>query len=309
MGLLGKLVSNDDMAGYKKFENKQGWSNADIFEKLTGAATSLGEPKMGTIKIMGKDVEAVLYDSVSENVDIYIKADNKKIDIGSAPKPGATGAAMLGALSVAFGDGSDADTSKVNRGINELQGVMEDLLAGKEVTETKTAVRSASSGDSVKLYMEEKLELSLKDRYTLFTADHEPVYFIEGNVMDTAYKIMDAQENEIMVVKKKLIAVMPEYNVFEGKKEIASFKKKLKLTKTEIGGKVGGKELTIKGDMYAYNFDILLGDETIGTVDKEATFWANCYRIESFSKSNVNLIVAIAAIVEALKKADERSSD
>lgn len=308
MGLLGKLTSNDNMTGYKKFDNKQGWTNADLLEKLSGVTTSLGTPKMGTIKVMGKEVEAVVFDGVSENLDIYIKADDKKIDAGSSPKPGASGAAMLGALGGAFGDGSSADMSKVTRAIEELQGVMDNLLAGKEVTETKAAVR-AESGDSVKLYMEEKLELSLKDRYTLFTADHEPAYFIEGNVMDTAYKIMDAQENEIMVVKKKLIAVMPEYNVFEGKKEIASFKKKLKLTKTEIAGKANGKELTIKGDMLAYNFDILLGDETIGTVDKEATFWANCYRIESFSKSNVNLIVAIAAIVEALKKAEERSSD
>ncbi len=308
MGLLGKLTSNDNISGYKKFDNKQGWSNADLLEKLSGVTTSLGEPKMGTVKIMGKDVEAVVYDSVSENVDIYIKADSKKIDAGSAPKPGATGAAMMGALGAAFGGGVDEDTSKVNRAIDELQSVMDNLLAGKEVTESKPAAAPVP-GDSVKLYMEEKLEISLKDRYTLFTADHEPVFFIEGNVMDTAWKIMDSSENEIMVIKKKLIAVMPEYSVFEGKKEIASFKKKLKLTKTEIAGKVGGKELTIKGDMLAYSFDILLGDETIGTVDKEATFWANCYRIESFSKSNVNLIVAIAAIVEALKKAEERSDD
>lgn len=308
MGLLGKLTSNDNMSGYKKFDNKQGWTNADLLEKLCGVTTSLGTPKMGTIKVMGKEVEAVVYDSVSENVDIYIKADDKKIDAGSAPKPGATGAAMLGALGATFGSGSDTDTSKVTRAIEELQGVMDKLLAGQEVTETKAAAR-AESGNSVKLYMEEKLELSLKDRYTLFTADHEPAFFIEGNVLDTAYKIMDASENEIMVIKKKLIAVMPEYTVFEGKKEIASFKKKLKLTKTEIAGKVGGKELTIKGDMLAYNFDILLGDETIGTVDKEATFWANCYRIEAFEKSYVNIIVAIAAIVEALKKAEERSSD
>lgn len=307
MGLFGKLASNDAMTGYKKFDNKQGWSNADLLEKLSGVTTSLGEPKMGSVKIMGKEIEAVVYDSVSENSDVYVKADSKKIDIGSAPKPGATGAAMLGALGATFGGGTDEDTSRVNRAINELQGVVEELFSGKEVTETK-AVTRADSGDSVKLYMEEKLELSLKDRYTLFTADHEPAYFIEGNALDTAYKIMDAQENEIMVVKKKLIAVMPEYSVFEGRKEIANFKKKLKLTKTEIAGKVGRKELTIKGDMFAYNFDILLGDETIGTVEKEATFWANCYRIESFSKSNVNLIVAIAAVVEALKKADERSN-
>ena len=53
---------------------------------------------------------------------------------------------------------------------------------------------------------------------------------------------------------------------------------------------------------------ILLGGEAIGTVDKEATFWATCYRIEAFSKSNVNLVVAVAAVVEAIKKADERSN-
>ncbi len=308
MGLLGKLASNDNMSGYKKFDNKQGWTNADLLEKLSGVTTSLGAPKMGTVKTMGKDVEAVIFDAVSEISDIYLKADDKKIVAGSAPKAGAMGDAMKGALGAAFLGGSSEDMSKINRSIEELQNVMDSLLAGKEVTETK-AVARAESADSVKLYMEEKLELSLKDRYTLFTADQEPAFFIEGNVMDTAYKIMDANENEIMVIKKKLIAVMPEYSVFEGKKEIASFKKKLKLTKTEIAGKASGKELTIKGDMFAYNFDILLGDEVIGTVDKEATYWANCYRIESFSKSNVNIIVAIAAIVEALKKADERSSD
>ncbi len=310
MGLLGKLTSNDNLSGFKKFENKEGWTNADLLEKFSGITTSLGAPKLGTIKYLGKDVEAVVFESVSDTADVYIRAEDKKITAGSAPKPGAMGDMMKGALATVALGGSTADTSNINRAIEELQSVMDKLLVGEEVTESKASVTAAAaSANSVKLYMEEKLELSLKDKYTIFTAEHEPAFYIVGNVMDTAYKILDESENEVMVVKKKLISVMPEYNVFEGRKEIASFRKKLKLTKTEIAGKVGGKELTIKGDMLAYNFDILLGDETIGTVDQEVTFWGNCYRLESYSKSNVNLSVAIASFVEALKRAEERSDN
>ncbi len=305
MGLFGKLASNDNISGYKKFENKQGWTNADLLEKLSGVKVSFGEPKMGTIKIMGKDVEAVVYDALSEISYVYVKADEKKIDAGSAPKPGAMGGAMMNALgSVAFG-GSDADTNTINRAIDELQGVLEKLLAGETVTESATP--NINAADAIQLYMAEKLALSLKDKYSICDESQAPQFYVESNVMDTVYKIMDSNENEIMVIKKKLVAITPEFSVNEGKKEIGHFKKKLSLGRAEINGKIDGKEVQIKGDMFAHAFDITLGGQVIGNVDRAQTVWANCYRISIYDKSMVNAVVAIAVICEAIIRADEKN--
>jgi uncharacterized protein YxjI len=305
MALFGNLVNNTDMSGYKRLDNPQGWDNQALLARLYGVATSLGQPRIGTARIMGKDSEAVLYESAGETSLVYVRANGKKIDIGKAPKGGMTGANMLNRAIVLAGGGEDAEGVKLNRAVDELQGVLERLLAGQTVTATQAAA-VAASGSTVKLYMEEKLSFSVRDRYTIFTADQQPAFYVESNMADTAYKVMDAGGNEAMVVKKKLISVMPEYTVTAGKQEIGSFKKKLKLTRTEIVGTVGGAELTIKGDMYGGSFNILLGGAMIGSVDKERLTWASCYRIESYDPRNVYLIVAISVIVEALKKLDQK---
>ncbi len=309
MALFGKLTNNTDMSGYKRLDNPQGWDNQALLARLYNVATSLGKPRIGTARIMGRDSEAVLYESAGENNLVYVRADGRKIDIGKAPKGGMTGANMLNRALVLAGAGEDAEGAKLNRAVDELQGVVERLLAGQTVTATQAAA-VAASGSTVKLYMEEKLTFSVRDRYTIFTWDQRPAFYVESNMADTAYRIMDAGGNEAMVVKKKMISVMPEFTVYTAdKREIGSFKKKLKFARTEIAGTVGGAELTIKGDMYGGSFNILLGDGLIGSVDKERLTWANCYRIESYDPRNVYLIVAISVIVEALKKLDQKKDN
>ena len=268
MGILSKLVSNDDMSGYKKFDNKQGWNNAVLLEKLSGITTSLGKPEMGSIKIFGKEVEAIVYNETGEDSCVYIKADAKKIEIGSSPKPGTgVGSVMLDSAAILVGGGTNEEGSKLNRCIDEMQGVMERLLAGESVTESVPL--ASAPADAVKLYMAEKLTLSLKDKYSICNKEQEPMFYVQGNILETAYTIWDAQDNEVMVIKKKLVAVMPEYTVFEGKKEIARFKKKLTLSRPEINGTVGNRQISIKGDLFGHSFNVMSGDTMIGGIDKE----------------------------------------
>ncbi len=308
MALFDKLTNNTQMSGFKRLDNPQGWDNQALLAKLYGIATSLGKPRIGTARIMGRDSEAVLYEAAGENNLVYVRAEGKRIDIGKAPKGGMTGANMLNRAIVLAGGGEDAEGTRLNRAVDELQGVVERLLAGQTVTSTQAAA-VAASGNTVKLYMEEKLSFSVRDRYTIFTADQQPAFYVESNMADTAYKVTDAAGNEAMTVKKKLISVMPEYTVYAGRQEIGSFKKKLKLSRTEITGNVGGAELTIRGDMYGGSFNILLGDAMIGSVDKERLTWASCYRIEAYDPRNVYLTVAISVIVEALKKLDQKKDN
>ncbi|MBO4914634.1 MAG: hypothetical protein J5449_05445 [Oscillospiraceae bacterium] len=303
MGLFDKLTSNENVSGYKKYDNKNGWTTADLLEKLSGVQTSFGEPKMGKAKVLGKDFDAVIYSDASETSDIYVKTDGKKIEIGFSTKPGASKDVMKNALMAGALGVGNADQNAVNRYIDELGGVMEKLLAGQSVTET-AGTNALDSTDAYKLYMEENFKL-LSDKYSICTEDQEPVFYVSGDLMGMSYKIMDANENEIMVIKKKLVAITPEYTVSEGKKEIGHFKKKLTLGRPEINGNINGMEVKIKGDVLGNCFDILGNGKPIGNVDHAQLLWGNCYSIATFEKSMVNSVVAIAVICEAIAKAED----
>ncbi len=322
MGLIDKLLVGSDCSGHRVIPNELGWDNNMVLQQLSNVQTPFGSPKLSWIRAFGKEFQVVVYNQADEDNYLYVNATPDKLVISSAPKPGRLGGPKDHVdpedLGVDGKEGYDAAAKALAGGLqmmelsdevdvvaDVLQGLFHGMDASRLTVEPK---EQREPGTGACLYMEEEVELSLKDRYTIWTEDHEPVFFIEGNVLDTAYRILDADENEVMVIKKKLIALMPEYTVFEGGEKLGSFKKKLRFSKTEIVGQAGDSELTIMGDMLDHSFDILLDGTEIGGMKRELLSWASCYRIEAYNAKDVDLVVAIAAIVEAMIKADQRSS-
>ena len=123
------------------------------------------------------------------------------------------------------------------------------------------------------------------------------VFHVDGDITRLNFSIKKGG-NEVLKLKKKLVAIMPEYTILQDGREIAKIKKKLKLIKPELTGTVNGQELRIAGDLMGHDFDIQIGGSMIGHVDTARTIWSDCYRIRSFDRNQQDLVIALAIICD-----------
>lgn len=301
MVFLGNI--SDDTSGFKKHKNTAGLTNAILLEKLSGISVSFGTPKMGTM--MKK--EAVVYEHVSDTWDVYVLANDKNVQIGRVYSQGVN--AGLGALKEAgimalTGSlAQNSATSAADRAVDELDEIIKKLLNGEEVTESNVSI-STSSGNSIKLYMRQKV-FTIRDKYSICDLDETPVYYVKGNITGLGFSIQYADGSDIMTIKKKLVAITPEYTLFEGNENIGHIKKKIKLGRAEIQGEVKGQPIMIKGDMVGHSFNIFLNGKAVGNVDTARLTWGDCYSIEVLDESVKDLVVTIAVICDNTLKGND----
>lgn len=282
---------NDATSGYQKLKNTRGLTNEIILAELENVSLSFGTPVLDTV---GKK-EAVVVHNVGR-FDVYAIAGDKNIEIARVlGKDQSIGKNILKELAAASVTNAQAkDLAVADRAVDELADLIKQLLENGAMF-TRNANAYTQTG--MKFYMKQKI-LSIKDKYSICTEDETPVYWVEGNLIGLSFKVQTAAGDDIYTIKKKMVAIMPEYSVLEGKKEIGHIKKKMKLTRPEITGEVYGESLTIKGDMSGYHFSIMLNGMVVGNVDTERLTWGDCYSIEVLDERMTDLIVTIAVICD-----------
>ncbi|MCR5685062.1 MAG: hypothetical protein K6G81_06510, partial [Lachnospiraceae bacterium] len=243
--------------------------------------------------------QSVMYMGVSDMFNVFARIDGKNVICGKIPKDsvgGGTAALSMG-MDLFLGHKGEG-TSKADHAVDELADVLKKLEAGESVSTSERAatVASNSTGSEIKFFMKQKA-ISLKPKFDIFDEKETPVYHIEGDLPRLNFGI---QKNgtEVVKLKKKLVAVMPEYTIVIGGSEIGQIKKKLKLTAPELVGTINGKELKIDGDLFGFNFDIRVGGTLIGHIDTAQTIWQDCYRIVVYDESYQDIMVTLTIICD-----------
>ena len=300
MGFFG--LSDAGNMGFASVKNTQKFTDTDLFEKLSAVKVSFGTAQMGDIK----GTPAVMYKNATPEFDIFARVHKDNIIMGKIGANGVSSAAT--ALNMGlnmFLERSDEGSAAADRYVDELLSVVKKLEAGEEVTETSAAKTQATVGDGIALYMKQKM-LSIKPKFDIFDKDEKPVYHVEGDITRLNFSIQ-RDGKEVLKLKKKLVAIMPEYTILQENTEVAKIKKKLKLTKPELNGTVNGKELKIAGDIMGFDFDIKVGDDTIGHVDTDRSFWGDCYRIRIFDESQQDMVAALTIICDNVSDQEHSS--
>ena len=242
-----------------------------------------------------------MYKKVSEKFDVFVRVDGSNIIMGKIGTDGVSSAATAVNMMLdmfAFDGAKDAGTSTADRAVDELVEIIKKLEAGEPVKESNvTASVNTSTGDAIAYYMDQKL-LSINPKFDIYTEQHEPVYHVDGNITRLDFKVKNMNGVEVAEIKKKLIAVLPEYTLLQNGSEIGKLKKKLKLTSPELVGTLNGFEFKLQGDLMGFNFDVMLSGKCIGRIDTAQTIWADCYRIQVLDENYKDLMVAIAVICD-----------
>ena len=292
MGLFN--MSDSKGLGFAKIPNTQGFTNEVLLEKLSGITVSFGTPEMGSIN----GTQSVMYKKVSENFDVFVRVDGTNIIMGKIGTDGVSSmqTALSGGLDLFLGH-KDAGTSNADRAVTELSEIVKKLESGEAVTASSTVSSvNTSTGDAVEFFMKQKA-ISLKPKFDIFDKGEAPVYHVEGDLPRLNFSI---QKNgaEVLKMKKKLIAIMPEYSIIINSAEIGKLKKKIKLTNPELVGTINGKELKIVGDLMGFDFELQVGGVTIGHIDTAQTIWQDCYRIRILDESYQDIMIALAIICD-----------
>lgn len=294
MGLFD--MSKGDGVGFAKIPNKMGFTNEDLLEKLSAVKVTFGTPEMGTV---GK-YPAVLYKKVGEQFDVFVRIDGKNIIMGKIGTDGVSSlnTAMNAGLDMFLGH-KDEGTSEADHAVDELAELIGKMVKGETVTESRASASvKTSSGKALEFFMKQKV-LSIKPKFDIFNGDEENEYHVEGDLPRLNFSVQRDGE-EVCKLKKKLIAVMPEYSIHVNGKEVGKLKKKLKLLKPELVGKINGQDLKIGGDLLGCDFDIRVGDLTIGHIDTAQTVWQDCYRIRVWDEAYQDIMIALAIVCDSV---------
>ncbi|HBI52840.1 MAG TPA: hypothetical protein DDX72_08690 [Ruminococcaceae bacterium] len=292
MGLFN--LSDSKGFGFAKIPNTQGFTNEVLLEKLSEITVSFGTPEMGDIN----GTQSVMYRKVSDMFDVFVRVDGKNIIMGKIGANGVSSVttALSGGLDMFLGH-KDEGTSNADRAVTELSEIVKKLESGESVTASNTvAAVNTASGESVEFFMKQKA-ISIKPKFDIFDRNEAPVYHVEGDLPRLNFSI---QKNgtEVLKLKKKLIAVMPEYSLILNGSEIGKLKKKIKLTNPELAGTINGKELKIVGDLMGFDFELQVGGVTIGHIDTAQTIWQDCYRIKVLNEDYQDIMIALTIICD-----------
>ena len=144
------------------------------------------------------------------------------------------------------------------------------------------------------LYMKQKV-FAFKDRFYITDERGNNVYYVEGELLSLGKKlhIYDMQNNELALVKQKLLTLLPKFFVIVEDEEVAEITKELTLFRPCY--KVKGPNWTVDGDIWDHDYHIRKGLDSIVHVSKAWLSWGDTYKIDI--DKNINPVMAIAVVL------------
>ena len=294
-------MDNDSIAGFKKLDNTKGFTTDQLFEELNKITVSFGVPQMG--QMLNKP--AVTWQI--GDFTVYTQADENYIKIGGVASQNIAKNILKqfgnGLLKGSLSSGNDNDAS--NLAVEELYGIVTKMLDGESAESIKSKIESDNSSAYEKSFFMKQKVLSLKANYNIYLEDETPVYSVTSDLTHLNFSIVK-QEQEVLSLKKKMIALLPEYSILKNGQEIGHFKKQLKLTRQEVHGQLNGKEVVIQGDFSDSNYSICYDGVEVGEVNSAETFLGHSYKITAYNPELEDCIIALTIIADHLVHQAER---
>lgn len=149
----------------------------------------------------------------------------------------------------------------------------------------------------MRLYMKQKM-FSFKQDFNIVDENQQPVYKIDGELISIGRKlhIIDLKQNqEVALVKQKIMTLMPQVDVLVRGELVTSIRKKLTFFKDEYN--VSDLGWTIKGDILAHDYDIYDAErDHIATINKKYFAFSDSYEFD-IDESEVDPVYVIAVIL------------
>lgn len=148
-----------------------------------------------------------------------------------------------------------------------------------------------------KYYINQKF--ALRDRFTIKDENLEDIFIAEGKFFSLGkqIKIATMAGEELLFIKEKVWSFLSQFEFFIGDEVICEMKQELTFFKKRY--KILSPSWRIEGDVWAHNYEIIEGNETIATIRKEFFSWMDAYEIDIFVPDYTELVLGIVIAIDA----------
>ncbi|MBZ6527658.1 LURP-one-related family protein [Aerococcaceae bacterium DSM 111021] len=159
----------------------------------------------------------------------------------------------------------------------------------------------------MQLYMKQKM-LSFKQDFNIVDANQKPVYKVDGELISMGRKlhIIDLETNqEVALVKQKVLTLMPHVDVFVNDKHVAGIRKRLTFFKPQF--EIDQIGWTIEGDYFAHDYNIYDREgDLIAQINKKFFAMSDTFEfnIDSDEVDPVMVIAVVLAIDTVMDSKD-----
>jgi uncharacterized protein YxjI len=158
-----------------------------------------------------------------------------------------------------------------------------------------------------RLFVDQKL-WSLRERFTVNDEHGGAVYTVEGSLFQIPkqFTISDSAGRERARVWKKPVSWLPRFFVEVDGKQVATIAKQLTLLRPRYT--IDGPGLTVVGDYWDMSFELRLGGDVVGRVDKKWMAVRDQYAIEIERPEDELLVLGIVLAIDYVKRAEQSAA-
>ena len=158
------------------------------------------------------------------------------------------------------------------------------------------------------LYVQQKV-FKVTDHYPILDENKNPVYHVDQDfkLVGNTVHVKDAEGNPLFTINREIFTFLPRYKVeFVDGREIF-LNSRFTFFKQAIDVEAQGQKLFVEGDFLSRSFQVLDGEQVLGSIDRELFRFADVFEMKIHDESKQDLIVAIMIAVDNI--IDEQESN
>lgn len=161
---------------------------------------------------------------------------------------------------------------------------------------------------ALELYIRQRV-FSLGDKYDVYNEQQEPVYHVQGELFSWGAKIhlYDLSGRELYFIRRKLLAFLPEYAVFQGDTFCARIKKELSFLTPRLGVESSFGSFEITGNFLDMDYEIRKDGTPLGELHKKWLSWGDTYLLSIRDDKDAAFFTALAIAVDNCLHNDRNS--
>lgn len=139
------------------------------------------------------------------------------------------------------------------------------------------------------------------DDFHIYTPDHAPVFYIDGQAFSWGDKLsfQDMDGNELAFISQKLLSWKPRYEIYrdgnlfaEVTKEWSWFEKKFVLDVP------GPNDYSVDGSFWRHDYHFSRGGNTVAVISKTIWSWTDTYGVEIADGEDDVAILCTAIVID-----------
>lgn len=158
-----------------------------------------------------------------------------------------------------------------------------------------------------RLFIRQKV-LKITDHYPIMDENEETVYQVDEDLklIGKTVHVSDAGGRHLFTVEREVLTFLPRFRILfaDGREltlqsKLAFFRKVIEVQPSEVG-------ITVEGDYFSKNFDVLKDGEPIGRIDRKWLSIGDKFAIDVLDSRHEQLFIAVMIAVDAIIDAQQK---